>query len=86
MRGVDYELSRHARDVLEERELPVAWLERVLNAPQRIEPDPDDDELEHRFCRFAEHGNRVLRVVVNKTVRPARVVTLYFDRTMRNKL
>ncbi len=81
-----YTLTEHAKDVLEERELPVAWLERVLDTPQRIEPDPDDAELEHHLGRIAEHGNRVLRVVVNKTVRPARVVTLYFDRTMRNKL
>jgi len=86
MWGVDYELSQHARDVLEEREILRVWLERVLTAPQRIEPDPDDVELEHRLGRIAEHGNRVLRVVVNKTVRPTRVVTLYFDRTMRNKL
>ena len=81
-----YTLTKHAKDVLEERELPTVWLERVLNAPQRIELDPDDAELEHYLGRIAEHGNRVLRVVVNKTVRPARVVTLYFDRTMRNKL
>ena len=83
---MDYELSQHARDVLEEREIPVAWLERVLKSPQRIEPDADDADLEHRLGRIREHGNRVLRVVVNKTVRPARIVTLYFDRTMRNRL
>ena len=81
-----YALTRHAQNVLEEREIPVDWLERVLNAPQLIEPDPDDQALEHRLGRIAEHGNRVLRVVVNKTGRPARVVTLYFDRTMRIKL
>ena len=81
-----YTLTQHARDVLEERALPVAWLERVLHSPQRIEPDPADAELEHHLGRIAEHGNRVLRVVVNKTVRPARVVTRYFDRTMRHKL
>ena len=51
-----------------------------------MEPDPDDVELEHRLGRIREHGARVLRVVVNKTVRPARVVTLYFDRTMIGKL
>ncbi|MEI8064144.1 MAG: DUF4258 domain-containing protein [Verrucomicrobiota bacterium] len=81
-----YTLTKHAKDVLEERGLPVAWLERVLDTPQLIELDPDDGDLEHYLGRIAEHGNRVLRVVVNKTVRPARVVTLYFDRTMRNKL
>ena len=52
MPGVDYELSQHARDVLEERELPVAWLERVLSAPQRIEPDPDDG---NKGGRVASH-------------------------------
>ena len=83
---MDYELSQHARDVLEEREIPMAWLERVFNSPQRIEPDADDADLEHRLGRISEHGNRVLRVVVNKTVRPACIVTLYFDRAMRNKL
>ena len=81
-----YRLTKHAKDVLNERELPLAWLERVLDAPQRIEPDPDDGELVHHLGRIAEHGDRVLRVVVNKTVRPARVITRYFDRTMRNKL
>lgn len=69
-----------------ERAVLIAWLESVLESPQRVEPDPDDAELEHRLGRIAEHGNRVLRVVVNKTVRPPRVVTLYFDRTMRNRL
>jgi uncharacterized protein YuzE len=38
---VKYTLTKHAKDVLEERELPVAWLEHVLDAPERVEPDPD---------------------------------------------
>ena len=83
---MDYELSQHALDVLEEREIPHVWLERIINSPQRIEPDPDDVALEHRLGRITEHENRVLRIVVNKTVRPIRIVTLYFDRAMRNKL
>jgi hypothetical protein len=81
-----YRLTQHAKDVLEEREIPAEWLERVLSSPQRIEPDPDDSELEHSLGCITEFGDRVLRVVVNKTVRPVVVVTVYFDRTMRNKL
>jgi hypothetical protein len=81
-----YTLTKHTKEMLEEREISITWLERVLNAPQRVEPDPEDAQLEHRLGRIAEHGNRVLRVVVNKTIRPVRVITLYFDRTMRNKL
>ena len=71
---------------MQERGIAVAWLERVLSSPQRIEPDPDDAELEHRLGRITEHGSRALRVVINKSVRPVRVVTLYFDRAMRNRL
>jgi Domain of unknown function (DUF4258) len=81
-----YTLTKHTKDMLEEREISITWLEQVLNTPQRIEADPEDAQLEHHLGRIAEHGNRVLRVVVNKTIRPVRVITLYFDRTMRNKL
>ena len=81
-----YKLTQHARDVLGERQIATAWIEHVLDSPQRIESDPDDPQLEHRLGRIAEHGNRVLRVVCNKTTSPPLVVTVYFDRAMRNKL
>ncbi|MBE7501700.1 MAG: hypothetical protein HS113_15630 [Verrucomicrobiales bacterium] len=42
--------------------------------------------LESRFVRIAGHGNRVLRVVVNESVVPLRVVSAYFDRTMKDRL
>ena len=81
-----YDLTQHAQDVLAERGILISWVERVLKQPQRVEPDNNDPELEHRLARITEHGNRVLRVVVNKTVRPVLVITVYFDRAMRNKL
>jgi hypothetical protein len=42
--------------------------------------------VESRLAKIPERGHRVLRVVINKTVVPARVVRLYFDRTMKGKL
>ena len=39
-----------------------------------------------RDAPVPEFGHRVLRVVVNPTVAPIRVVTLYFDRKMKGKL
>ena len=51
-----------------------------------MEPDPIDPELEHRLGRIDEYDGRVLRVIVNATVTPPRVVTVYFDRKMRGKL
>jgi hypothetical protein len=72
--------------VLDEREIPLEWMERVLINPALTEPAESDLALENRFGRIAEFGNRVLRVVVNTTVVPERVVSVYFDRRMKNRL
>ena len=77
---MSYELTQHARDVLDEREILIEWVERVLNRPTLREP------AESRFARIPEFGNRVLRVVINTTIVPERVVSVYFDRRMKNRL
>ena len=83
---MNYDLTQHALDVLQKRKIPEAWLQRVLDFPERVEADREDKELEHKLARIVEHGNRVLRVVYNKTTRPIMIVTIYFDRTLRNRL
>ena len=83
---MDYELSAHARDVIEERQIQAAWIERALATPARIDPRENDPTAESRFIRIPEFGDRVLRVIVNKQVAPCRVVSVYFDRTMKGKL
>ncbi len=77
---MDYTLTQHARDALEKREIQVAWLERAFYTPEAIDPDPVDPELEQRLARIPEMGDRVLRVVVNVTVEPNRIVTVFFER------
>ena len=81
-----FELTKHAQKALDEREIPVEWLERTLSAPELVLPDPDDATVERRFRRIPEFGGRVLRVAVNTTVEPNRVVSVFFDRKMRGKL
>ena len=77
---MDYVLTEHARDVLEKRQIPLAWMERALGSPEEIEADREDPDLEHRLARIPEHGNRVLRVIVNGKKTPPLVVTVFFDR------
>jgi hypothetical protein len=81
-----YDLSRHAKG----RDLCApdsdAWLEQVLDSPEVVEADRDDPELVHHIGRIKEHGNRALRVVFNKAMGPARIVTVYFDRKMKGRL
>jgi hypothetical protein len=47
---------------------------------------PTDPALESRLRKIPEFGDRVLRVVLNTQVVPVRVVSVYFDRTMKGKL
>jgi len=83
---VNYELTQHARDAMAERQIPLEWMERTFSAPELKAPDSTDATLERRYRKIPEHENRVLRVVVNTTVAPERVVSVYFDRTMKGKL
>jgi hypothetical protein len=85
MPEVQYELTVHAATVIAEREIELAWVERVLSRPERTEADQWDLSLTHALGRIAERDHRVLRVVYNASVHPLRVVTVYFDRRQRGK-
>jgi hypothetical protein len=69
-----------------EREIAVEWIERTLDAPDLIVADPNDPAIERCFRRIPEFGERVLRVAVNRTVEPQRVVSVFFDRKMKGEL
>lgn len=86
MSDFPYQLSAHAQQVIAARQIALQWIVSVLQAPQRIEPDAEDPELSHALARIPEYGDRVLRVVYNKTTQPWRIVTVYFDRSQRNRL
>lgn len=81
-----YDLTQHARDMLQEREIRESWIKEVLTSPARRERDPLDKDLEHYLGKISQYGNRVLRVIINRENRPVRVVTAFFDRTMKGKL
>jgi len=83
---MNYQMSKHARDALEERQTPIDWMERALENAALIVPSAADAALESRLLPIAEFGNRILRVVVNKDAAPVRVISVYFDRTMKGKL
>jgi hypothetical protein len=81
----EYELTAHAKTVLQERDIRLDWLERVLASPERSEPDRTDPELQHAIGRIAENDDRYLRVIYNAAVTPWRIVTAYFDRGLRSE-
>ncbi|MHB0979257.1 MAG: DUF4258 domain-containing protein [Thermoleophilia bacterium] len=80
------EFTQHARDVIEARGIDPVWVASAVNSPEATVRDIRDAQLTHALRRIPEHGNRALRVVYNHTVDPPRVVTAYFDRTLKGKL
>ena len=78
--------SRHALHVMAERLLPVEWVELAVAEPASRTPDPNDPDVERFFRPIPEHADRVLRVAVNTRVVPWRVVSVFFDRSMKGKL
>jgi hypothetical protein len=81
---VEWEFSRHARTVVQEREIAIEWIQLTLDAPERVEQLTDGTW--HYLSRITENEDRVLRVILNRDNNPARVITVFFDRRMRGQL
>jgi hypothetical protein len=83
---MNYDLTKHAQKALEERGIQIEWLERTLSAPECVLPDSSESTVERYFRCIPEFGVRILRVAVNTSVEPNRVVSVFFDRAMKGKL
>ncbi|MCK0208996.1 DUF4258 domain-containing protein [Starkeya koreensis] len=79
----DIRLSAHVRVVMAERGIEAAWVARTLEAPDRVDVDPNDPALERAFAAIAERDGRVLRVVYRPDGDAVFVVTTFFDRGAR---
>ena len=56
-------LTRHAADMLVERGIERQWVDRTVNEPDAIEPDPERGNVFRAFRSIPERQGRVLRVV-----------------------
>ena len=83
---MELQFTNHARRVLDERRIELAWVNRVVSKPSATEADPVDLDLTHCLGVIAERDGAVLRVVVNLKTRPGRVVTAFFDRRKKGML
>ena len=79
----EYIFSKHATEMIKERNLSEGWIWRVLNESENTFTGEDGNL--HFSKAIAEKENRILHVVVNPTVSPNRVVTAFFDRRLRSK-
>ena len=78
--------TEHALNAMAEREVSLDLVRQAVAAPDLRAPNPNDPDSEFFFRRAKEQDDRVLRVVVNTNAAPWRVITVYFDRSMRGRL
>lgn len=81
---IDYEFSEHAYDMLKERDIKESWVRLTLEGADKEEVK--EDGTIHHIKSIEEYGGRYLRVVVNATVHPQRIITLFFDRRLGGEL
>jgi uncharacterized protein YuzE len=73
---VNYELSDHVREEIARRRIPLAVVESVLANPQQKVPE-HGDVLCYQSRIDINQKEYLVRVMVNETLRPAKVVTVY---------
>lgn len=71
----DYQLSKHAKDMMYERQIPAEWVKSALSQPDIQEQQIDGTV--HFIKKIPAHGNNFLRIVIDPRVDPWRVVTLF---------
>lgn len=81
-----YIFTEHALNVIHERNITEKYILKTIEQPDRTDPDRTDTELTHYLKVITENDDRVLRVVVNISVGPVRIITVYYDRNMRGKI
>lgn len=67
--------------MIAERGIDEAWVWRTIDKPQRKSLEADGNV--HYIRYIEEHGGRGLRVIINETIQPNRIVTIFFDRRLR---
>lgn len=71
----EYVFTSHAKDMLKEREIMEQWVLQTIRNPDKKMLGNDGNT--HYFRLLPERKNHVLHVVINETLEPNRIVTLF---------
>lgn len=78
--GRGYVLTSPAAIMLSERGINEDWGWARIESPDNVQEL--EDGTTHYTKSFAENQMRILRVIVNASVEPKRIVTVFFDRRL----
>jgi aminoglycoside phosphotransferase len=78
-----YTFSKHAKSMIQERKIRLEWIHHTLDMPDFIETRSDGNQ--HYFKKIIDFGSRYLHIVINDSVNPNKIVTLFFDRGVKEE-
>ncbi len=79
---VKVSFTRHAEDMLRERKFTKEEIISVIGSPDWQEDDEQETEVWHAFKRIEK---KVLRVVIRGREEPYTVITMFYDKRLRNR-
>ena len=75
------DFTNHAKTMMHERLIQEDWVYNTVNDPDMTEEKRNDEK--HYLKQIPPNGGKFLRVIVNPSVSPPRVITAFFDRRVR---
>jgi hypothetical protein len=76
------DFTAHAETMMHERYIQEDWVLRTVSSPDRTEERQADEK--HYMKQIPEAGGKTLRVIINPSTSPPRVITMFFDRRMQS--
>ena len=73
--------TTHARTMMHERMIQEDWVTNTVNSPDSMEERRADEK--HHLKKIPEAGGKTLRVIINPSTSPPRVITVFFDRRVQ---
>jgi len=74
---VNFKISKHAKDEIKRRRIPISLVESVLKNPQQIVEEYGNNKAYQSKVDFEENKSYLLRVIVNENVIPKKIITAY---------
>lgn len=74
---MEFEISRHAQEEMDRRGIPLNWVETILQNPQQVVDGYGQKKAYQSIIDMGTGKNYLVRVAVNDSVNPAKVVTVY---------
>jgi hypothetical protein len=75
------EFTVHAKTMMQERMIQEDWVKSTVSNPDWIEEKRDDER--HYLKQIPPNAGKFLRVIINPSVHPSRVITVFFDRRVQ---